>query len=645
MKEIKIKSLGLENFKCHRRLNIDFNGDNVSIYGDNATGKTTIYDALMWVLFSKDSHGNGEKNFEVKPLNEYGEVADHNALTSVTAVLLVDGVEVELKRTLREIWSTKRGHAEATYDGNTSEYFINGVPVKRFAFVDAVEDMVSEDTFRMLTSISHFADGISWQDRRAVLFDCAGTLDDATIMATDERFVPLATAMGVLSLADYKRKLQAEKKTYAQDKVEIPARISECEKTIEDVEALDFSAYRAEMTALTGKKDRIEADIIALQHNTAADEKRLQIKEAQLERKQIEESNRLFRNSQTSGTTDISALRRELDRYQREKKTKEVSLSTRKKALADLDKRIDEHRDRWIAVNAETFTGDICQSCGQTLPAERVQAARDIFAAKKRERLNDIENAANALKKTRKDTEASISTLEDEVALTQTCIEAKEAEIAKAEESRVDPVDMEGYAEAVKVADDKIAALNVELTDLLMDTADSRSELERQLVAVKREINTCAEMIGKESLLTYSRERVEKLRETARISAEALDRIEGMLILIDDFTRYKTGFVEDSINSLFRIARFRLFREQANGGIEDRCDVVLDGVPYIGLNNGAKINVGIDIINTLSRVYGVRVPLFIDNAESVTHLEQSDSQIIRLVVSENDKEVRVEHEN
>ena len=213
MKEIKIKSLGLENFKCHRRLSIDFNGDNVSIYGDNATGKTTVYDALMWVLFSKDSHGNGEKNFEVKPLNEFGEVADHDALTSVTAVLLVDGVEVELKRTLREIWSTKRGHAESTYDGNTSEYFINGVPVKKFAFADAVEDMVSEDTFRMLTSISHFADGISWQDRRAVLFDCAGTLDDATIMATDERFVPLATAMGVLSLADYKRKLQAEKKT------------------------------------------------------------------------------------------------------------------------------------------------------------------------------------------------------------------------------------------------------------------------------------------------------------------------------------------------------------------------------------------------------------------------------------------------
>ena len=103
--------------------------------------------------------------------------------------------------------------------------------------------------------------------------------------------------------------------------------------------------------------------------------------------------------------------------------------------------------------------------------------------------------------------------------------------------------------------------------------------------------------------------------------------------------------MEDSINGMFRIARFRLFREQANGGVEERCDVVHDGVPYNGVNNGMKINLGIDIINTLSRAYGVSVPLFIDNAESVTRLEASASQIVRLVVSENDKELRVNYEN
>ena len=133
--------------------------------------------------------------------------------------------------------------------------------------------------------------------------------------------------------------------------------------------------------------------------------------------------------------------------------------------------------------------------------------------------------------------------------------------------------------------------------------------------------------------------------EDAKNAAECLDAIENMLFLMDEYSRYKTRFVEESINGMFRIARFRLFREQANGGVEDRCDVVHEGVPYISVNNGMKINLGIDIINTLSMAYGVRVPLFVDNAESVTQLETSASQIIRLVVNEDDKELRVNYEN
>ena len=180
---------------------------------------------------------------------------------------------------------------------------------------------------------------------------------------------------------------------------------------------------------------------------------------------------------------------------------------------------------------------------------------------------------------------------------------------------------------------------------MMADSTTARSNLQRQIAEVRAQISQQMEIISKESLLEYSRKRVEELKEDAKNAAQCLEAIEGMLFLIDEYSRYKTKFVEDSINSLFRIARFRLFREQANGGIEDRCDVVYDGIPYISVNNGMKINLGIDIINTLSTAYGVRVPLFVDNAESVTKLEKCGSQIIRLVVSENDKELRVNYEN
>lgn len=73
------------------------------------------------------------------------------------------------------------------------------------------------------------------------------------------------------------------------------------------------------------------------------------------------------------------------------------------------------------------------------------------------------------------------------------------------------------------------------------------------------------------------------------------------------------------------------------------CETLYEGVPYgSGLNNAAKINVGLDIINTLSEHYGILAPIFVDNAEAVTKFINVDAQLISLVVSEKDKQLRVE---
>lgn len=138
---------------------------------------------LRWLLFAKDSLGNGEKNIDIKPLNAAGEVADHQAITSVEAEFAVNGVSKTFRRTYREVWATKRGTGEPEYTGNTSDYFVDGVPMKKNAFDDAIRDLVGEDRFRMLTSVSWFASGMKWQERRAVLFELAGAMSDKDIMA------------------------------------------------------------------------------------------------------------------------------------------------------------------------------------------------------------------------------------------------------------------------------------------------------------------------------------------------------------------------------------------------------------------------------------------------------------------------------
>ena len=645
MTEIKIKRLVLENFKCHKSLKLDFDCGNASIYGDNASGKTSIYDALTWLLFGKDSAGNGEKNIEIKPLDASGEVKDHLAETAVEALLDVNGEEVILRRTYKEVWTTKRGSSQATYDGNTSEYYVSGIPCKRNAFQDKVNELVDEDTFRLLTSVSHFANGISWQERRAVLFKVAGVVDDAQILATNEAFTSLVESMGKLSLDDYKKKLLAEKRKFVGAKTEIPARISECQKTIEDIEGLDFAGAKAEADALQAKLAGISTQIVAIENNSAAEQKRLEIANAQLELSQLENENKAYRNEQTAGSVNVHGLNIRLTSLQSQVSVKKRTLENESKYITQLDDQIADSRNRWFAISNEAFSGGTCTTCGQTLPAEKLQQAMTAFEAHKKNCLQEVEKTANANKAAKAQAEDRIAKGVEEVTQLEAEIADIRVQIASAEATKVEPKDMADYAERKAAIKDKMQALSDELANMMMDTASVVEKLGAQKREIMQQISQHMAIVNKESLLDYSRKRVDELRQDAKNAAECLEAIEKMLYLIDEYSRYKTRFVEDNINGLFRIARFRLFREQANGGIEDRCDVVHDGIPYISVNNGMKINLGIDIINTLSTAYGVRVPLFVDNAESVTNLEKCGSQIIRLVVSENDKELRVNYEN
>lgn len=573
MVEVKIKRLVLENFKCHRLLELDLEGRNAAIYGDNAAGKTSVYDALTWLLFGKDSAGNGEKNIDVKPLDSTGAVADHNAITSVEAALLVAGEPVTLKRTYWEVWSTKRGGTVESFDGHTSEYYVDGVPCKKNVFDSKIRDICPEETFRLLTSVSYFAQDMHWQKRRAVLFDIAGALTDREIMATDSRFSALSQTLGNLSLEDYRRKLTAEKKGLAGVKTDIPARISECRKTVAELEGIDYDGIESEIHALEREADQVKAQI----HSTKNE--------------------------------DAEQLRAALAQLERQTAQDEAQLRSCENAISAQEESINDSRARWVAVNREVFTGGTCPTCGQALPAAQLRTTMAAFEATKGNRLQEIERTAASQK----------SVLEQAM--------------GRAAQLRTE----------IQRGKERAAAIRNTLS--VAGDAPTDTTLTGRVTDLRREIAGKYGILGKRTTLERARQRISELQQEARNAAECLESVEAMLYAVDDFTRYKTRFVEDSINSQFRVAGFRLFREQANGGVEERCDVVFDGIPYMGLNSGAKINVGIDIINTLSRHYGVSVPLFVDNAESVTNMEYAATQVIRLVVSESDKKLRCEYEN
>lgn len=643
---IKLISMHMENFKCHKSLTVDFGGEDTSIYGDNATGKTSIYDAFCWLLFGKDSAGNGEKNIDIKPLSENGEVADHEAVTEVEAVLLADGEERSLKRTYREIWSTKRGSSEASYDGNTSDYYVDGVPCKQNAYKAAVAELVDEDTFRLLTTVNYFPEVMPWAKRRETLFSLFGAESDREIMARSQQFRPLLDALGRMELGDLRKVLAQKKKGLMADRNEFPARISECEKTIADLEGLDFDGAAEQLEALTGRKNAIMAELLAIRQNTAVQSKRLEVRESQMALDSLEAENRRYRMEQETQKPNVAALEREL-------RQNEGYLASAKRQLERLgleksrcEKAIEASREQWKKKHAERYDGsEMCPTCGQRLPTETVNAAVRAWADRQKAALDGLvadskrhkENLAQ-YQQEGKELVADIQGYEKQIGV----LEDRIAD-ARMAASSAEVRDVDGYAEKKAAAEQKLETMNGELSALMDSAERTASGLRTRQREIDWEIEKQTAILGKKSALEYAQGRIEELRKNAKDAAAALSEVEKLLYLADEFSRFKAGALEDGINHHFRLANFRLFREQANGGVEERCDVTYDGVPYTGLNNGMKINVGIDIIDTLSAAYGVKVPLFIDNAESVTKLEKTGCQVIRLVVSENDKELRINH--
>ncbi len=641
MKDIRIQKLTLENFKCHKSLAIDFGGRETSIYGDNATGKSSIYDGLTWLLFGKDSRGSADAE-AIKPLGADGQVADHQAVTAVEAEFLVDTGEdsqiTVLRRTLKEVWSSKRGCPTPEYSGNVSEYAVDGVPMKKNGFDAAVKELVGEGLFRMLTSVRYFSADLKWQERRAVLFDMVGNLTDEQIMMQNETFWELKDSCAVVGLESLKKKLVADRKRLVGAKNDGPARMSECQKLIDQLSGQNFEAAKAKALELDGLSNTLREQLAKLKAGSKASEIGYALSAKTAELRALEAQNSAYREQQR-GTDKAAEAKRRKAAAEKALTYTNAQIGNTDMALERTEQSLGSYRAEWVETNGESFSGGKCPTCGQSLPFEQLKAQTEAFEAKKKERLNRIEGMANQAKALCEGYRKDLERLEREKAEAEQEKAKAEAEIQEAPATAI--TDMPGYEEQRAVLDKDIWELEQAQTGSEQEDRAKRAALERQLEEITDKLKAAQQEAAGEGSLRYAQARLEQLRQEARDTSAALEAVERTLYQMEEFTRFKASFLESAVNAPFRLAKIRLFREQANGGVEERCDVTVEGVPYNGLNSAMQINVGMDIINALSGFYGVRVPLFVDNAESVTQLEEMQSQVIRLVVSEEDKELRI----
>lgn len=677
--KLKIRSLHMENFKGIKSLDVNFS-NKTSIKGQNAAGKTTIFDAFTWLLFNKNSAG--EEKFNVRPLDKDGKRID-NVEIKVVAVLDVDGKEVELSKVQKQNWVKKRGTDTVTLQGNVNSFEIDGYPKSEADFKAYVSGLAqSEDMFKMLTNPQYFS-SLKWKDQRDILMRLATDVSDVELAQTDAKYAPL---LGELEKApstdDIRAKFSKALSEWKKKQLEIPVRIDEVEKSKIDVDVAEQELAKVDLVrriAECGKKMENAGSTLG---DLRSKEMQLQFDMSGME----QTMNRELSNKRSIMDAELRDCKNELEHFAVTISLKEKQISDNEKTITDADAERKKLGEQYNSEKAKAFdetpylfdeskwifdeSTTVCSLCGQKLPDDKIEQIKADFEARKEKAKEDsFRKLADAKRNFIEQTNSNMENIKSKgfeqkriiedltkknVELQQSVesLEKQEKEtLAKKEElskqlselpEEADYSQNEEYVK-LKVEHDKVFA---KIEKLESEGADSVvDELKAEKADLQAQLDEVNAIIAKASMNVEIDERIAQLQaEQKEIGQKVADQ-EQMLYLLEEFIRFKLDKVSESINSHFKTVNFKLFEMQLNGGMKDCCECTVNGVPYSTLNSGHRIVAGLDIIRSLSELYGVSVPIFVDNCEAVSsgNLPDMESQMICLYVSE-DKELVVSNE-
>jgi DNA repair exonuclease SbcCD ATPase subunit len=647
---MKLNRLTLTNFKGIRRFELDAQGDNADIYGDNATGKTSLFDSFTWLLFDKDSLNR--KDFEIKTLDADGNPL-HGLDHEVEAVLeLSNGKELTLKKTYREKWTKKRGSATAEFTGHTTDHFVDGVPVQKKEYDARIAEIADENIFRLLTDPRYFNEVLHWQKRRELLLEVCGDVSDAEVIASTKELEKLADILGDRTLEQHRKVIQARRTEINKELDKIPVRIDEVERGLPEVIA-DAKILQSEISAFRAKEQELLEQLARTESGGAIAEKTKLLRK--LEAELINLKNQHHAKYETEIRTKQKALNDTQEEYHgllASLSGMEKSLELRHEELASLGNRITTLRAKWCEENEKQFEfkqSDTCPTCGQKLHEERLQAAKEKALAEfnrtKAEKLEGISAEGKQLKARDDDIKAEINGLREKMIEARKRLQSIEAsaETLKNEVEKLQSKQRDYNNSPECVAKLKeIEAVEVDIEQLKAGSHQAISVLKAELNNTREEIGEREQALSQIHTRDQGIKRIEDLKAEERRLAAEFEELEQQIYLTEEFIRAKVRLLEDKINSKFKMARFKLFEVQINGALAECCETTFNGVPYGNLNNGARLNLGLDVINTLAEHFDFAPVVFIDNAESVVNILPTKGQQIRLIVSGKDKKLRIE---
>lgn len=624
---MKLQQLTLQNFKGIKSLSFEFDGEDKFIFGDNATGKTTVFDGLCWLLFGKDSLDRAD--FEIKTLVN-GEPI-HKVNHEVEAIFINDdGSDFTLKRVYREKYTNPRG-GETKLTGHTTDYFINEVPVKEKEYKSYINNVIAEDVFKLITNPLYFNETYSWQNRRKLLLEMCGDVDDDHVINSRADLKRLTELLGGRTVEEQKKIVAAKKTAINKELDMLPVRIDEAIRNKPEVVS-PKADLEASIKTLAAGIDDLEQQKAVLNNGLGSTVRQMRITELghKIDARKSEVLS-AYRETKARLRSDYEAILAKLKITEAERDRYVDRGYDLEQEIAREADRINTLQEEFDAINAQTFTGEACPTCGQALPADQLSKLEEVFNTEKAAKLEEWQRLIDGAIQMRSNYEEQRDVMAVKAdglcSLIQEQSDAYNAKF-KAYEELFEP----------DLAEDPVLSdLNAELFMLNLDdsgTADQEklAEIYGEIAAMKEKKASLETELNKYKMIDDIDQRVLDLeREQQRLAAEK-NVLDETSFLIDEFVKAKVDLLEQTINSHFEHARFKMFNVLVNGSVEECCETTYKGVPYRSMNNAARINVGIDIINALTKFYNVTAPVFIDNAEAVTTFNKCNSQTIKLVV-------------
>ena len=646
MRQIKIQSLQIENFKGLRSFSVDFDDELTRIVGANGTGKTSVHDAYLWLLLGIDSANRA--SFAIQPLDDKANTIDH-LTTSVTGVFMFDGVRHEIKRCLHQTWTRRRGTKEDVLTGSESEYFIDNVPYKAGEFSKEITALFcSQDDFKLISSIRAFGQ-LDMKSKRAKLIQMTGQMPEL-INETD--YPRLAPYYAKLQNVDaVKRQLLYELNGLKTKQSEIPIKITENERNMPT--GIDFDSLREQLAEKQYQVEQIDASlqkaadgraglfagINALNDELGKLNAELMEIETSLSSQRTKRLSEV--NEEVSGTTQVS-------------RNLETQLNIIRRDISDIEARIsnDEKRKetlgkQWEEKNSETWPDNIateCPTCHRPYDAEDIVNAKNeaikAFNKGKAGVLAQIEAEGDQLVKQIAKYKEELASKQTEMAELQERIkEAKEKEgEAKKKLSEVPSLEfLKQNSREYQTVDAKRRDLKSKIMSETPVETDNERVLKNQKELLKRDISALTMELAKEQNIAKVEARRKELEEENAKLATSIAELDAVMYEISQYQKAYIELVESRVSSMFKLVTWKMYSKNvSNDGETEICECLVNGVPVsTNVNTAGGINAGIDIINALSQWIGISVPLWIDGKESVTSLLETNAQLITLSVLEN----------